>query len=379
LKAALSPSTACRGGPLLAMWEERRVQQHRLSSSSRFRVYCALAAAAGITLRLSRFLVPGFLMAPLERGPADVLPLLSCHSRQKHGVHVWRTAHCWDAGEHRALAGGQRQPARGRSGQSWPLRALPEVFSSLQTVLDQVPQRVEELGPLGPVYFFFVYVVAECLALPATPLTLSSGYLFGLPLGCAIALLGGTTAAGIGFALSRTLLRPQIAALAADNETFQNINRAVEREGFKIILLLRLSPLLPFALSNYLYGLSNVNFLDFIVATALGFAPGTCAYVYFATTARSVLSDSGGSSAQPWYVYAVGVAVTVGLLKVVSDVAKQAVDDAIEADKAANNGGDPALATGQQWTFNDTPTGNRKRADAGPVSWVESVKQKLDV
>jgi len=237
-----------------------------------------------------------------------------------------------------------------------------------------VPQRVQELGPFGPVYFFLVYVLAECLALPATPLTLSSGYLFGLPLGCAVALAGGTVAAGVGFLLSRTWLRPQIMELAEGNETFQNVNRAVEKEGFKIILLLRLSPLLPFALSNYLYGLSNVGFLDFIAATALGFAPGTCAYVYFATTARSVLDGSG--EGQPWYVYAVGIAVTVALLKVVSDIAKQAVDDAIEADKASGDAG-PALASGQQWAF-DKKAQQRGAADAGPLAWINSVKEKLD-
>lgn len=211
-----------------------------------------------------------------------------------------------------------------------PRYGLPEVFSSVQGLLDTMPQQVEALGPLGPLYFFGVYVLAECVALPATPLTLSAGYLFGLPLGCALALSAGTTAACIGFFLSRTFLRPQIEKLMSENETLTNINKAVEREGFKIIFLLRLSPLLPFALSNYVYGLSNVNFVDFAVATALGFAPGTCAFVYLATTARSVMNEG---ASEPWYVYASGVLVTVFLLKVVSDVAKKAVDESIEADK----------------------------------------------
>lgn len=210
-------------------------------------------------------------------------------------------------------------------------QALPEAMSGIQALLDSVPDRVEALGPLGPLYFFVVYVVAECLALPAAPLTLSAGYLFGIPLGCVVALFAGTTAAAIGFLLSRTFLRPQILKMTEGNETFTNINKAVEREGFKIIFLLRLSPLLPFALSNYVYGLSKANFVDFVTATALGFAPGTCALVYLSSTARGIVDDGAN---EPWYVYAGGLLVTAALLKIVSDVAKKAVDDAIEADKA---------------------------------------------
>mmetsp|Transcript_48575 Transcript_48575/g.113940 ORF Transcript_48575/g.113940 Transcript_48575/m.113940 type:complete len:301 (-) Transcript_48575:198-1100(-) len=210
--------------------------------------------------------------------------------------------------------------------------ALPEALSSVQDLMQQVPDQVAALGPAGIFYFFGIYVVAECLALPAAPLTLSSGYLFGLPVGAVTSVLAGTTAAAIGFLLSRTFLRPQIQKIAEENETFRDINKAVEREGFKIILLLRLSPLLPFALSNYVYGLSKVGFGDFILATALGFAPGTIGLVYAATTARELTTEG---ASQPWYVYAAGLAVTVFLLKVVSDVASQAVKDAVEDDAKA--------------------------------------------
>jgi len=185
---------------------------------------------------------------------------------------------------------------------------------AVQAFLEHIPERVVQFGPLGPVYFFCVYVLAECMAVPATPLTLSSGFLFGLPLGSAVVLSAGTCAACIGFALSRTLLRPQISQMAANNTIFKNINLAIEREGFKIIVLLRLSPLLPFSLCTYLLGLSNVSFIDFFTATLLGFMPGTFAFVYLATTARSYLG-SAGAVGTSWYGFAAGLLVTLTMFK----------------------------------------------------------------
>lgn len=211
------------------------------------------------------------------------------------------------------------------------LQALPEAFVAAQEMLERLPEYVESFGPSGPFVFFAVFVFLECLSLPASPLLLSSGYLFGLQLGCAISLLALMTAATISFFLARTVLRPQLLKIAEGNETFQDINCAVQVEGFKIIFLLRLAPLLPFALSNYAYGLSKVGFFDFFLATLFGCAPGTCAFVYLATAARS-LNAEGGEGA-PWYVYAGGIVATGMLLKVVKDVAQKAVEDSIEADK----------------------------------------------
>eukprot|EP00933_Yihiella_yeosuensis_P025981 TRINITY_DN20168_c1_g1_i1.p1 TRINITY_DN20168_c1_g1~~TRINITY_DN20168_c1_g1_i1.p1 ORF type:complete len:317 (-),score=57.16 TRINITY_DN20168_c1_g1_i1:88-993(-) len=214
-----------------------------------------------------------------------------------------------------------------------PELALPTSIEQAQALLDQLPEYVQSMGPSGPILYWAVFVLFECLSLPASPLLLSSGYVFGLQFGIALSITALITAATISFALAKTILRPQLMKFAAGNETFQNINAAVKVEGFKIIFLLRLAPLLPFAISNYAYGLSEVGFVDYIVATALGCAPGTCAFVYFASAAKD-MGEGGGS---PWYVYAGGILATFVLLKVVADVAQKAVEDSVGKSDASSS------------------------------------------
>lgn len=126
--------------------------------------------------------------------------------------------------------------------------------------LERTVEKVASLGPLGYVYFSLIYIAAEVLAIPVMPLTASSGYLFGLFPGALVVLGSATIAACISFYIGRTFLRDWARSKTAGNSLWKMIDTAVGREGFKIILLLRLSPLLPFALSNYLYGITSVDF-----------------------------------------------------------------------------------------------------------------------
>eukprot|EP00953_Heterococcus_sp_UTEX-ZZ885_P016781 9414-Heterococcus_DN1.PRE.1 len=127
-------------------------------------------------------------------------------------------------------------------------------------LLQLAVSTIQAQGPMGYVYFGLLYVLAEILAIPAIPLTASSGYLFGMVGGCSVVLVSATVAAAISFLLGRTFLRKFVENMLGDNPRFRAIDAAIAKEGFKIILLLRLSPIFPFAISNYLYGLTSVPF-----------------------------------------------------------------------------------------------------------------------
>jgi len=162
-------------------------------------------------------------------------------------------------------------------------------------------------------------------------------YLFGVGQGTAVVLLSATIAATVAFFIGKTLLRTWVEEMLQDQPQFAKIDKAVGREGFKLLLLVRLSPIFPFALSNYLYGASSIDFVSYFWGTLFGFAPGTLAYVYTGMIGKE-LTLGGGEGSQPWFVYAGGLALLAGFLKLVSDVASEivnAIDDDDDEDAAA--------------------------------------------
>jgi len=202
------------------------------------------------------------------------------------------------------------------------------ITSNPQQVLQEVVSSVEGMGPLGPLYFGAVYTLAEVLAVPAIPLTTSAGYLFGTAQGTAVVLLSASVAAAISFVIGRTLLRSKVEEMLESQPKFAKLDKAIEKDGFKLMVLLRLSPIFPFALSNYLYGASSVGFWEYFFGTLLGFTPGTIAYVYTGQVGKAF---AGGGAHEPWYVYAGGFVVLLGLVKTLADVATGIIDEMEDA------------------------------------------------
>jgi uncharacterized membrane protein YdjX (TVP38/TMEM64 family) len=182
------------------------------------------------------------------------------------------------------------------------------------------------MGNAGLLYFGLIYLVAEVLAVPATPLTLSAGVLFGVAKGTAIVLLSASIAASVAFWIGKTVLRSWVEERLQENPKFAKLDRAIGEQGFQLLLLVRLSPIFPFALSNYLYGASSISFLPYFFGTLLGFAPGTLAYVYTGTVGKALTLGGADGASQPWYVYAGALAVLAGLLSLVSQVASSIIE-----------------------------------------------------
>nr|GMD14946.1 TVP38/TMEM64 family membrane protein slr0305-like [Ipomoea batatas] len=179
--------------------------------------------------------------------------------------------------------------------------------------------HVTDYGPAGYALFVAVYAGLEVLAIPAIPLTMSAGLLFGSFIGTIIVSISGTVAASIAFLIARYFARDRILKLVEGNKKFLAIDKAIGENGFKVVTLLRLSPLLPFSLGNYLYGLTSVKFVPYVLGSWLGMLPGTWAY-----QDESSIGLGGGNSL---VTLGIGLLVTAIAATYVTRLAKDAVKD----------------------------------------------------
>ncbi len=197
----------------------------------------------------------------------------------------------------------------------------------------EAAHRIEGLGAWAPVAFVAAYVVAAVALIPGSVLTLAGGALFGLLRGTLYVFAGATVGACAAFLIARYLARGAVERRLANHPRFAAIDRAIAREGRKIVFLLRLSPLFPFSLLNYALGLTRVRFADFAIAS-LGMLPGTVLYVYYGKVLGDVAKVAAGQGAPRgagyWTVLALGLLATVAVTFVVTRTAKKALSEEIE-------------------------------------------------
>lgn len=190
--------------------------------------------------------------------------------------------------------------------------------------LTQAMSWIQGLGPLGPVIYGLAYFALELVAVPALPLTVGAGYLFGVARGSAVVSVAATSAAAASFLLARYGARDFISGLARRYPKFRAVDRAVGREGFKFVLLLRLSPLLPFALSNYLYGLTSVRFTPYVLGSWLGMLPGSVAIVSGGAAVNALSDLSSTPDVNPGLLV-LGLVATILVLRSVGKLASEAL------------------------------------------------------
>lgn len=207
------------------------------------------------------------------------------------------------------------------------LVVLAGVFDA-QALLRSALDWVQSLGPWGPAMFALLYILATVVFLPGSILTLGAGVVFGVLPGAALVSIASTLGATAAFFTGRYLARGWVSRRIEGNATFRAIDEAVAREGWKIVGLTRLSPVFPFTLLNYAFGVTRVAPRDYILASWVGMMPGTLMYVYIGSLAGSLATlgaDERARTPAEWGLYVVGLLATVAVTISVTRIARAAL------------------------------------------------------
>ena len=198
---------------------------------------------------------------------------------------------------------------------------------------------VDGLGPLGPLVFVAGYVIATVAFVPGSLLTLAGGAIFGLVKGTVVVFAGASLGAIAAFLVARYVARGAIERRLASHPRFVALDRAIEKEGRKIVFLLRLSPVFPFVFINYALGLTRVRLVDYALA-CFGMLPGTLLYVYYGKVVGDVAAIAAGAAPERgtahYVVLGLGLLATVVVTTLVTRIASRALR---ESDALADDAG----------------------------------------
>ena len=197
-------------------------------------------------------------------------------------------------------------------------------------LLSYVEALVATSGAFGPLLFAAFYAAGTAIFLPAAPLSIAAGYLFGPLLGIPVVSIASTAGCALAFALSRSVARPLLEPHLRTYSKFQRIDRAVAAKApAKTVFLLRLSPLIPLTLLSYVLGVTSVGFWPYVAASWAGLLPISIVYVVLGGASKGAMSASGGQSKMVRLVLAsVGILATLAASRLISNIAADALKDA---------------------------------------------------
>ena len=187
---------------------------------------------------------------------------------------------------------------------------------------------IAALGAWGVVVFALFYALTTVLLVPGSVRTITAGMLFGVGLGALAAWSGAVLGASLAFLLGRYFARSRIEGLTQESGRFQAIDRAICDQGWKIIGLMRLSPAIPFNLSNYFYGVTSVGFWPYVLASAAGMLPGSLFYAYLGAAGKAGMGI-GEFRDHPVHLafFGLGLLATLGLMVWAGALARHALRD----------------------------------------------------
>ena len=205
----------------------------------------------------------------------------------------------------------------------------------------RLPPWAASLGWRGVLLFVAVYLLCALLFGPAWLVTLAIGLTYGFWRGVVLVSIVSTLGAAIAFLIGRHLARGRVEELIRRRPAFAAVDRAIGRHGWKIVFLLRLSAVVPYTISNYVYGATAVRFWPYLAASWIGMLPVTAVYVSLGAAGRVALTaPPGQGSVWKWIVLGAGVILAVSVAMFIGRVSRR------ELERETRDGGDPGFQAG---------------------------------
>ena len=214
------------------------------------------------------------------------------------------------------------------------------ITNVINDALQNTLQWIDSLGYWGYLIFILIYILATVFLISGAILTLGAGLIFGVIKGSIIVSLASTLAAAAAFLIGRYLARKWVAKQIETQPKFKAIDEAVAQEGWKIVGLTRLSPIFPFVFLNYAFGVTQVSFKDYVLASWIGMMPGTIMYVYIGSLAKdlaTLVAASGEDNTIQRVLRIIGFIATLAVTVYVTKVAKKALDNQIKNETATSS------------------------------------------
>lgn len=199
-------------------------------------------------------------------------------------------------------------------------------FLPVEAWIDALQQWIDALGVWGFAVFGAVYALATILLAPGSALSIAAGLLFGF-WGIPLVIIAATAGGCAAFLIGRYVVRQRVREAIERRPKFAAVDQAVKEEGWKVVALLRLSPAVPFNVQNYLFGITEIEFMPYALATFGGIIPGVVLYVYLGVLGREAGSDAGGGVLK-WAFFGVGLLATVAVAVIITRRARQKLKEA---------------------------------------------------
>ncbi|MBF2027152.1 MAG: TVP38/TMEM64 family protein [Oscillatoriales cyanobacterium C42_A2020_001] len=212
----------------------------------------------------------------------------------------------------------------------------------VQTTLQSALLWIKDLGAIGVLAYIAIYNLATVLFIPGSLLTLGGGAIYGVFWGSVYVFTAATLGAICAFLIGRYVAQTWVEKRIEGNTTFTAIEEAVAKDGLKIVLLTRLSPIFPFNLLNYAFGVTRVSLKDYVLGS-VGMIPGTVMYVYIGSLAGDLAAIATRPTLNPqaqtvqWVLRIVGFLATVGVTLYITRIARNALAQSVASGDVPND------------------------------------------